>query len=105
MKAISKTQVIDLMNNINRDGVDNTQYSIDIFVSSHKPEEWYDCEDSGCENLQPGAYCALLVDDTDCSNMPSVGKWINKYLESDNIQLLSVNDSDMWIVLICLELL
>ena len=25
MKAISKTQVIDLMDNINRDGVDNTQ--------------------------------------------------------------------------------
>lgn len=41
MKAINKTQVIDLMNNINRDGVDNTQYSIDIFVSSHKPEEWH----------------------------------------------------------------
>ena len=105
MKAISKTQVIDLMDNINRDGVDNTQYSIDVFVSPVKPEKWYDCEDSGCENLQPGAYCALWVDDTDCSNMPSVGKWINKYLESDNIQLLSVNDSDMWIVLICLELL
>ena len=30
MKAISKTQIIDLMININRDGVDNTQYSIDI---------------------------------------------------------------------------
>ena len=55
MKAISKTQVIDLMNNINRDGVDNTQYSIDIFVSPVKPEKWYDCENSGCENLQPGA--------------------------------------------------
>ena len=105
MKAISKTQDIDLMDNINRDGVDNMQYSIDVFVSSRKPEKWYDCEDSGWENLQPGAYCALWVDDTDCSNMPSVGKWINKYLESDNIQLLSVNDSDMWIVLICLELL
>lgn len=37
MKAISKEQVIDLINNINRDGVDNTQYSIDIFVSSRKP--------------------------------------------------------------------
>ena len=48
MKAISKTQVIDLMDNINRDGVDNTQYSIDVFVSSRKPEKWYDCDDSGC---------------------------------------------------------
>lgn len=105
MKEISKEQVIDLMNRINVDGVDNTQYDIHVFVSPSKPEEWYDCEDSGCENLQPGAYCALWVDDTDCSNMPSVGKWINSALKPDNIQILSVNGSDMWIVLICLELL
>lgn len=105
MKAISKSQVIDLFSNIGRDGVENTNYDVDVFVSSHKPEEWYGCEDSGCEDLQPGAYCALWVDDTECSNMPSVGKWIDKSLESDNIQLLSVKDSDKWIVLICLDLL
>ncbi len=105
MKAISKVQLIDLMSIINREGVSNESYTIDVFVSPVKPEKWYDCEDSGCENLQPGAYCALWVDDTDCSNMPSVGKWIDKYLEPDNMQLLSVKDSDKWIVLICLELL
>ena len=105
MKEISKTQVIDLMNNIRRDGVDSGEYDIDIFAFPRKPEEWYGCEDSGCGDLQPGAYCALWVDDTDCSNMPSVGKWIDNSLESDNIQLLSVEDSDKWIVLICLNLL
>lgn len=105
MKAISKVQVIDLMTNICRDGVDNTNYAIDVFVAPVKPEKWYDCEDSGCEDLQPGAYCALWVDDTDCSNMPSVGKWIDDKLAEDNIQLLSVNGTDSWIVLICLDLL
>ena len=105
MKAINKTQVIDLFSNIRRDGVENTNYDVDVFVSSCNPEEWYGCEESGCEDLQSGAYCVLWVDDTECSNMPFVGKWIDKYLESDNIQLLSVKDSDKWIVLICLELL
>ena len=105
MKAIDKKQVIDLMENINRDGVGNEEYNVDVFAFPHKPEEWYGCNDFGCEDLQPGAYCALWVDDTDCSNMPSVGKWIDEYLESDNIQLLSVKDSDGWIVLICLDLL
>lgn len=94
MKEISKEQVIDLMNRINVDGVDNTQYDIHVFVSPSKPE-----------NLQPGAYCALWVDDTDCSNMPSVGKWINSALKPDNVQVMSVRGSDMWIVLICLDLL
>ena len=105
MKAISKAQMIDLFSNIRRDGVENTNYDVDVFVSSHKPEEWYGCDDTGCEDLQPGAYCALWVDDTECSNMPSVGKWIDNYLKSDNIQLLSVKNSDKWIVLICLDLL
>lgn len=105
MKAINKTQVIDLFSNIRRDGVENTNYDVDVFVSSRNPEEWYGCEEFGCEDLQPGAYCVLWVDDTECSNMPSVGKWIDKYLDSDNIQVLSVKDSDKWIVLICLELL
>lgn len=105
MKEISKEQIIDLMDKINVDGVDNTQYDIHVFVFPRKPEEWYDCEESGCEDLQPGAYCALWVDDTECSNMPSVGKWINSALKPDNIQILSVNGSDMWIVLICLDLL
>ena len=103
MKAISKTQIIDLMININRDGVDNTQYSIDIFVSPVKPEKWYDGIDTGCEDLQPGAYCALWVDDTDCSNMPSVGKWIDKKLTEENIVLF--DNGKGWIILICLELL
>ena len=105
MKAISKAQVIDLLSSISKDGVDNTNYDVDTFVTPVCPERWYGCEDSGCEDLQPGAYCALWVDDTDCSNMPSVGKWIDKHLESDNIQLLSVKDSCKWIVLICLDLL
>ena len=39
MKAISKAQVIDLFSNIRRDGVENTNYDVDVFVSSHKPEE------------------------------------------------------------------
>lgn len=103
MKAISKTQVIDLMNNINRDGVSNESYTIDVFVSPVKPEKWYDSIDTGCEDLQPGAYCALWVDDSDCSNMPSVGKLIDKKLTKENIVLL--DNEKGWIILICLELL
>ena len=51
MKAISKAQMIDLFSNIRRDGVENTNYDVDVFVSSHKPEEWYGCDDTGCEDL------------------------------------------------------
>ena len=105
MKAISKFQVIDLMIGIYRDGVDNTQYSIDIFVSSRKPEKWYDCEDSGCENLQPGAYCALWIDDTEYSNMPYVGAWIKDKLTDENIMVLPTKDFEKLVVIICLDLL
>lgn len=105
MKAISKAQVIDLFSDISKDGVDNSNYSIDVFVAPVKPEKWYGCEDFYCDDLQPGAYCALWIDDADCSNMPSVGKWIDTCLEEDNMLVLSVNDSDQWIVLICLDLL
>ncbi len=103
MKAISKVQLIDLMSIINREGVSNESYTIDVFVSPVKPEKWYDSIDTGCEDLQPGAYFALWVDDSDCSNMPSVGKWIDKKLTEENIVLL--DNGKGWIVLICLELL
>ena len=103
MKAISKAQVIDLMDVLNKEGVDNTQWAINTFVAPVKPEKWYGANDTGCENLQPGAYCALWVDDTECSNMPSVGKWIDKKLGDDNIALLDYKEG--WIIIICLDLL
>lgn len=103
MKQITKAQVIDLMDKIQRDGVDNTQYSIDTFVAPVNPEKWYGCEDTGCEDLQPGAYCALWVEDIECSNMPSVGKWIDKKLSDDNICLMDSGKG--WMILICLDLL
>lgn len=103
MKQITKEQVIDLMNKINVDGVDNTQWTINAFVAPVKPEKWYGANDTGCDKLQPGAYCALWVDDTECSNMPTVGKWIDEKLSDDNICLLDIDGG--WIVLVCLDLL
>ena len=103
MKAINKAQVIDLMDKIQRDGVDNTHYSVDTFVSSVNPAKWYGCEDFCISTLQPGAYCALWIDDTECSNMPTVGKWIDQRLSDENILLMDADKG--WCVLICLDLL
>lgn len=103
MKAISKVQVIDLIDKINKDGADNTQWSLQPVVRAVDADEFFHtCGDTG-EVLQPGAYCALWVDDTECSNMPIVGKWIDKSLTDENIVILD-NGSAGWIILICLDL-
>ena len=104
MKAISKKRVIDLLSVIGVDAVDNSHYDVHTFGAPVNPEKWYDCVNTGCDDLPPGAYCALWVDDIDCSNMPSVGEWIDEELESDNIKAFLTHDSSQWIILICLDL-
>ena len=103
MKAISKKQVIELFSFI-RVYEGYKKYVVDSFINPVKPGWWYDCEDSRCEDLQPGTYCALYVDDTECSNIPSIGNWINEELEKDSIQVLPVLDSSKWVIIICLDL-
>lgn len=103
MKAISKAQLIDLLSYIGKDGVDNTNYGVNEFISPVKPEGWYGCEDSGCDVLQPGVYCAIWFDEDDFSDFPSLCKWIDENLTEENIVLL--DNGRGWIVLICLDLL
>ena len=105
MKAISKFQVIDLMMGIYRDGVDNEHFNVDVFVCPVHPGKWYGCEEDILRRvLQPGAYCALWIDDTEYSNMPYVGAWIKDKLTDENIMVLPTKDCEKLVVIICLDL-
>ena len=91
------------MNNINKDGADNTQWTIQAVVKAVDAGKFFATTDDTGEILQPGAYCVLWVDDTECSNMPCVGKWIDRALSDENIALLD-NGEAGWLILICLDL-
>lgn len=102
MKAISKAQVIDLMDNINREGMDNSHWDINVRISETNADKFYDADGAGVI-LKPGAYCAIWFDEDDFSDFPSLNKWIDNSLTEENIVLL--DNGKGWIVLICLELL
>jgi len=101
MKAISKAQVIDLMDVLNKDGVYNSNYSIDVFVRDVDVSRHYGAD--GVDTLKPGAYCAVWFDESDFSDFPNVDKWINSKLTDENIALL--DNGEGWIIIICLDLL
>lgn len=102
MKAISKVQVIDLMNNINREGMDNSHWNINVHIRETNAEEFYGA-DGADEILKPGAYCAVWFDEDDFSDFPSLNKWMDNSLSEENLVLL--DNGKGWIVLICLDLL
>ena len=101
MEAISKVQVLDLMNNINREGMDNSHWNINAHISDTSAEKFYGA-DGADEILKPGIYCAIWFDEDDFSDFPSLNKWIDKSLTEENIAIL--DNGKGWIVLICLEL-
>lgn len=102
MKAISKAQVIDLMDKINREGMDNSHWNINVHISDTNAEKFYGA-DGADVMLKPGSYCAIWFDEGDFSDFPSLSKWIDKSLTEENIVLL--DNGRGWIVLICLDLL
>lgn len=102
MKAISKEQVIDLMNNINREGMDTAHWGIDVHIRETNADKFYGADGAGMM-LKPGAYCAIWSDEDDFSDFPTITKWIDNSLTQENILLL--DNGKGWIVLICLELL
>lgn len=101
MKEISKAQVIDLMNVLNRDGVDNSHCDINTFTSETDPHTYYGADED--DKLEPGKYCAVWFDEDDYSDFPNVLNWINENLTEENVALLECEESS--IILICLDLL
>lgn len=101
MKAICKEEVIDLMRMLSKDGVDNSHYNVDMFVTEKDAGKFYGAD--GVETLKPGAYCAIWFDEEDFSDFPSVDKWINTKLNEENIAIL--DNGTGWIIVICLDLL
>lgn len=85
MKEITKTQVIELMDKINRDGIDNCHYDI-VYVM----EECEQCEvfaGGDHDTVEPGTYCVVYSSDSDFEDVPFTKEWINSELTEENIDI------------------
>ncbi len=105
MKAITKEEIIDLMMTINSDGMDNSNYSVDAFVSLTRPHDFYGSVSVDEKPLQPGAYCVIWTDDKECGDFPHVERWIKRNLTDENMVTMPSSDYSSYVVVICLDLL
>lgn len=105
MKAITKEEIIDLMRFIQEDGMNNSNYSVDVFVSPTQPHDFYGSVGKDENPLQPGAYCAIWTDDKECGDFPHVEKWIKRNLTEENMVTMQSFDYSSYVVVICLDLL
>lgn len=98
MKEITKKQMIGLMDSINREGIDNSRYTIVENCERCACSEKIACEDDSI--LEPGVYCVIYSDEPDFSDMPFLSKWIDENLTEDNIEILLSDETN--ILIICL---
>lgn len=100
MEEITKQQVIELMDKINRDGIDNTHYDI-----VHVQEE---CEQkeafAGCNDIllvESGTYCVVYSGGSDFGDIPFTMGWVNSELSEENIDIFYTENG--LAVIICLD--
>lgn len=87
MKAITKAQVIDLLDVINRD--DEIMINSDIISLSEEKdmsELFFDVVRDG-DMLPAGRYFVLCFEEVDMSDFPVVTDWVNGNLSEDNIEI------------------
>lgn len=86
MKEITKQLVIELMDKINRDGIDNTHYDIVYVQEECEQREVF----AGCNDIllvEPGTYCVVYSRDSDFGDIPFTKEWVNSELSEENIDI------------------
>lgn len=100
MKEITKQQVIELMDKINRDGIDNTHYDIVHVQQECEQKEAF----AGCNDILlvgPGTYCVVYSGESDFGDIPFTMDWVNSELSEENIDIFYTENG--LAVIICLD--
>lgn len=99
MEALSKIEVIDLINNINIDGVDNTSYTLSPVISTKDSTAVFGGEEGMGVTLSPGAYLAVWSSEPDFSDIPRIRDYADK-LGDEKFELVPDDDKNIVIFLL-----
>ena len=99
MTELSKVEIIDLINNINIDGISNEQYTLYPLISEKDSVAVFGGEEGTGVTLAPGAYLAVWFRESDLGDFPRIRDYANN-LDDDKFELVPNEDGKILIFML-----